>query len=275
MTLANKYISASTFIQPKVLASTSAFGHVPFFFWIISVLKPSKIVELGTMHGYSFFAFCQASELLSESAQCYAVDTWEGDLNTGRYGEDVYDSLNNHLLNNTWSKNAHLMRMSFDDAASKFENNSVDLIFIDGCHTYEAVKNDFLRWKDKMSPRGVMMFHDTQVEREGFGVKQFWNEISHDHPNIEFHHDHGLGVLLIGSEAPEILRELAAESVVVQDAIRLIYASVGKKYELQWEVRVATREVEKKRYEIELMRGSASWRLTAPLRRLHALFTTK
>jgi hypothetical protein len=267
----NKYLSPATFTQPRIITSTSAFGHVPFFFWLISILKPRSIVELGTMYGYSFFAFCQAAEALQPPADCYAVDTWEGDLNTGKYGEQVYANVQNYLSENFNLEHAHLLRMRFDEAAEKFAPGSVDLIFIDGCHTYEAVKEDFLTWKDKMSDRGVMMFHDTRVEAEGFGVKQFWNEVRVGKPHIEFHHDHGLGILFMGSEVPGILLDLAREPEPVSAGIRNAYATIGEKYQHQWDIRVLNRKLQQRDYEIELLRGSLSWKLTSPLRLIHSL----
>jgi len=262
----NRYLSPATFTQPRIIASTSAFGHVPFFYWLISALKPRSIVELGTMYGYSFFAFCQAVEGQDPPAVCYAVDTWEGDLNTGKYGEQVYVNVQNQLEENFKGANAHLLRMRFDEAAVKFAPGSVDLIFIDGCHTYEAVKEDFLTWKDKMSGRGVMMFHDTRVEGEGFGVKQFWNEVRAGKPHIEFHHDHGLGILFFGPEVLGILHDLAREPEPVLAEVRNAYAAIGEKYQHQWNLSVLARKLQQRDYEIKLMRKSLSWRLTAPLR---------
>ena len=81
---------------------------------------------------------------------------------------------------------SHLMRMEFDSALQQFTDASIDLLHIDGCHTYEAVRHDFEAWLPKLSDRGVVILHDTAERREGFGVWKFWAEISNRYPGFSF-----------------------------------------------------------------------------------------
>ena len=67
--------------------------------------------------------------------------------------------------------------MTFDEGATKFTDQSLDLIHIDGLHTYEAVKNDFLTWKNKLKEGGTLIFHDWNVQEKEFGVWKLWEEI--------------------------------------------------------------------------------------------------
>ena len=39
----------------------------------------------------------------------------------------------------------------------------IDFAFIDGCHSYEGIKNDFYNVLPHMNPNGIMAFHDTAV----------------------------------------------------------------------------------------------------------------
>jgi|GEM_PF-5459631 len=48
----------------------------------------------------------------------------------------------------------------------------------------EAVKHDFENWIKKMSNRGVILLHDTQVRRDEFGVWKLWEELSKKYPSL-------------------------------------------------------------------------------------------
>ncbi len=174
-------------------------GHLPFGRVIAKLAAPRILVELGTHTGNSFCAFCQAVEENKLPTHCYAVDTWEGDAHAGYYGEVIYENLQG-FIEGRFSGMASLLRTTFDKAKSNFEDGSIDLLHIDGLHTYEAVAHDFEYWKPKLSNRSVVLFHDTQVFDRGFGVYKLWRELAEEYPSFEFTHSHGLGVLVTGRE---------------------------------------------------------------------------
>ncbi|WP_342479224.1 class I SAM-dependent methyltransferase [Paenibacillus sp. FSL H7-0350] len=67
---------------------------------------------------------------------------------------------------------ASLLRMTFDEAVGTFEDNSIDLLHIDGLHTYEAIKHDYECWLPKLADNSVVLFHDITVRMDDFGVYQ-------------------------------------------------------------------------------------------------------
>ena len=71
---------------------------------------------------------------------------------------------------------------------------SVDLLHIDGLHTYEAVREDFQTWRPKLAPDAVVLFHDVHPDRR-YGSARYWKQLRRRHPHFEFMHDWGLGVL--------------------------------------------------------------------------------
>jgi hypothetical protein len=102
------------------------------------------------------------------------------------------------------------MRSAFADARGRFGAGDIDLLHIDGLHSYEAVSADFETWRDALSDRSVVLFHDTWMRERGFGVWRFWSEIKESYPTFEFFHGYGLGVLFFGSNLPAPLQHFIA-----------------------------------------------------------------
>src|SRR5918999_939994 len=82
--------------HPLRLAPSTWIQHVPFGMFLVDALRPGVIVELGTHYGVSYCAFCQAVKHLETETRCFAVDTWEGDSQTGFYGREVLVDLRRH-----------------------------------------------------------------------------------------------------------------------------------------------------------------------------------
>jgi GT2 family glycosyltransferase len=214
--------------QPGRLTDINSWHeHIPFAFWCIEALMPRVFVELGTHKGDSYCAFCQAVQRLSLSTTCYAVDTWMGDPHAGLYGEEVFESLRTYH-DARYGSFSRLLRATFDEASRHFSDHSIDLLHIDGLHTYEAVRHDFKTWFPKMSEVGVVLVHDINVRERDFGVWRFWEEVSRDYPNYSFIHGHGLGVLAVGKTVPDSLKELFSNAPSVVDTARKWFAYLGR-----------------------------------------------
>ena len=182
-------------------------GHIPFAFWLVKALRPGTLVELGTHSGNSYFAFCQAMAALHPAGRAYAVDTWAGDEHAGRYGEDVFAGVSAFNIEH-FRQFSTLLRATFDDARAYFPDQAVDLLHIDGLHSYDAVKHDFENWLPTLSSRGVAVFHDTNVRERDFGVWRLWQELAGRYPSFEFSHSNGLGILGVGADQSPRLRAL-------------------------------------------------------------------
>ena len=201
--------------------------HIPFAFAAIQILKPGVFVELGTNTGQSYCAFCQAVDMLGLDTACYAIDTWRGDEHTGPYSDEVLKDLHSHH-DALYGRFSTLIRKTFDEAVGNFPDGSIDFLHIDGLHTYEAVKHDFETWLPKMSTRGVILFHDTNVHERDFGVWRLWSEVKDNYPSFEFKFSAGLGVLGVGKEIPEGIKPLFEAKGEEAAAISKFFQSLGQ-----------------------------------------------
>jgi methyltransferase family protein/SEC-C motif-containing protein len=225
------FSSASLQIPDRMLASAWK-GHAPFAFWLIETHRPQVLVELGTHNGFSYFSFCQQIRRTGLAARATAIDTWRGDEQAGFYDESVFQNFRRyHDL--TYGDFSRFIRSTFDEALGQFTDGSIDLLHIDGRHRYEGVRHDYETWKPKLSSRAIVLFHDTQVRSNNFGVFKFWQEISELLPHFEFEHAHGLGVLGVGeaqrlADFPLFAKDLTDEKV---RAIRTNYARLGSLFD--------------------------------------------
>ncbi|WP_306150204.1 MULTISPECIES: rhamnan synthesis F family protein [unclassified Roseibium] len=194
-------------IPDRLVHPDSWAGHLPFAAWIMAVSEPRRFVELGVHTGNSYCTFAQAVAKYQLNTECFGIDHWFGDEQAGLYGEDVYADLKS-WHDPRFGHFSRLMRMSFAAGREQIEDGSVDLLHIDGLHTYEAVREDFETYLPKMSDRCIVLFHDTNVYREDFGVWQYFQEIKANYPTFEFLHSNGLGVAYTGSQPLENLDPL-------------------------------------------------------------------
>jgi hypothetical protein len=251
-------------------------GHIPFLQWLIAEMRPRTYVELGVHAGNSFCAAAEVLAALSPKGKAFAIDCWEGDHQAGYYQNDVFTDFKRHV-DVTFPDVVTVLRRRFAEAAPAFEAGSVDLLHIDGLHTYEAVSEDFLTWLPKMSTRGVILFHDIAERMGDFGVWKLWAEVAERYPSLSFDHNHGLGVLLTGPDVPQTVRDITGFTGQDRDLVKKIFEMHGGNVYRVAVAECGTRaESEAARADrlqqlVDAMESSQSWRLTKPLRAAKAL----
>ncbi len=289
------FISEASLWAPDFLTVSAWIEHAPFAFWLMDVHRPRLLVELGTHTGFSYFAFAQAVKRMGLKSRCVAVDAWKRDEHAGFSGEEVFNQLHDYNYRH-YGDFSELMRTTFDEAVQSFEDGSIDLLHIDGRHLYHGVKHDFEMWQHKLSERGVVLLHDTNVRVKDSGVCRLWDELKEIYPHFEFVQGHGLSVLGIGSALGDRLNDLfasAADEDVTRE-IREAYARLGSALEAKAELqkrraetargltdradlqnKLSQADADRGRLTLELARQRAelsdttrspSWRVTAPLR---------
>lgn len=222
------FVTEDTLKVPERLCQSTWLEHIPFCFWLTSELKPNFFVELGTYYGSSYFSVCQMIEQHQLTTRCFAIDTWKGDEQSGFYEDEVYNSVNSYNQKK-YSHFSTLIRSSFEQALPYFENNSIDMLHIDGYHTYEEVKNDFESWKPRLTQNAIVLFHDINVKEREFGVCKLWQELTPHYLNFEFLHGCGLGILALGSSYPEKIKALFNPGLPpnVKELIKKYFSRLG------------------------------------------------
>jgi predicted O-methyltransferase YrrM len=156
-------------------------GHRDFAESIVKILNPKIIVDLGVDWGYSSFCFANP-----DIGKVYAIDLFcpneYNNINTLEHVNNFKDAYN--------FSNLEFIQADFCDLAKSW-THEIDILHIDGWHSYEEVKRDFNTWSKFVSENGIILMHDT--EERSFGVKQFFNEIQL--PKFNFLHSSGLGVV--------------------------------------------------------------------------------
>jgi glycosyltransferase involved in cell wall biosynthesis len=240
-------------IPDRLTDVTSWHGHIPFAFWMIDALRPRILVELGTHKGDSYCAFAQAVDHLGLSTLCYAIDSWHGDQHAGFYGDEVFEDLRQYH-DPRYGRFSRLVRSTFDGASPQFADGTIDLLHIDGLHTYDAVKHDFDMWRARLSDRAVVLFHDVNVHESNFGVWRLWDELARDFPFFAFHHSHGLGVLAVGSEVARPIQRLTRYDEREAEQVRVFFARLGGELLLRTENAAAVHELVTAREQARLNR---------------------
>ena len=171
-------LARCAWLEPHNLSSPAPWaGHIPFAAWLMALMRPCTLVELGVYSGISYLSFCQVAMQRQIPLRAWGVDTWQGDAHAGSYDgaailrtlREQHDARYGHF--------STLLQKTFDEALADIADGSVDLLHIDGLHTYEAVRHDFESWLPKLSERAVVLFHDTAVRQGDFGMWQFWDEL--------------------------------------------------------------------------------------------------
>jgi hypothetical protein len=139
------------FSQPLRLAATAEVAHVSFAMTMVDLLRPRTIVELCTTDGILYCAFCQAVRELRLDARCFGIchgqptddDSKPDDAHTDwkRAHDDLYAGF------------SRLLTPLTTDGTDLFDQDSVDLLHLNGNLSYESARDEFAVWLPKLSSK--------------------------------------------------------------------------------------------------------------------------
>lgn len=126
------------------------------------------VVELGSFAGVS-------SELFAlHCSKLYCVDKWEPywEITQQEFmniAEQRFDSMTKNYTN------VVKLKMDTIDAADRFDDNSIDLIYIDNDHSSDRVKKELETWLPKIKDNGFISGHDINMPTVFNVVTQYFN----------------------------------------------------------------------------------------------------
>lgn len=181
---------------------------VPFL-EAMSVLNPRVIVEIGSASGGNLFLLCHGA---APDARVVSIDLPQGPFGGG------YPEWKATFLTSIMGQHQHvdLIRASShepetrDRLAGLLAGTPVDLLFIDGDHTYSGVKQDYETYAPFVRNGGWVVFHDIVHHETASGceVERLWQEVRDLGSCREFVKDYdqrrgGIGVLEVGDTRKE------------------------------------------------------------------------
>lgn len=139
------------------------FTYPNFYSSLVEKLQDeSKIVEVGSWRGRSACFLGVEIHNSGKKIDLHCVDTWLGSEEHIGYDILTNDGLFKEFLNNI-DKLSHIItpiRKKSLDAAQLYEDESLDVVFIDASHKYEDVKLDMIAWYPKVKKGGIFSGHD-------------------------------------------------------------------------------------------------------------------
>jgi predicted O-methyltransferase YrrM len=177
-------------------------GHGSFAAKLVKTFNPNVVVDLGVDYGFSTFSFAYP-----QIGKVYGIDWFQGDGHAGHRNtlEDV-TNLYQELTNRFGVSNIEFIKSDFAEAATTWDK-SIDILHIDGFHSYEAVKSDYENWIKFCTEESIILFHDTVYFSGTVGA--FFDELEGfklNRPN-----SFGLGVLTRSEKNYELIKRFIDE----------------------------------------------------------------
>lgn len=164
----------------------------PFAQWLVEIVKPKRILEIGSWKGGSTLLF---GRIVGADGFVVSIDLPLGRFGGADFGiteeaarvrdREISERLDGVIYNGCgrlWSIFASSHDAGALAGAVNSFRNPVDLVFIDGDHTLEGVRQDWEWYRWLVRPGGWVAFHDirdTPWQREtGCRVDILWEEIA-------------------------------------------------------------------------------------------------
>lgn len=182
------------------LPAATGLGHSAWLLHgLVRSLQPATCVEIGSATGWST---CHIALALRENVRgrLYAIDPHASTDWNDPGTVHTLPALRRNLQRCMVENYVEIIRAHSADAARDW-NRTIDLLFIDGDHSYPGVKRDWELFSPFLAPFGVAVFHDStwdlhEPTRPDMGVPRFLEELRcAGYPVITIDRDCGLSLV--------------------------------------------------------------------------------
>lgn len=150
---------------------------------LVRSMKPAVCVEVGSARGKSA-CFIGLALLRNAKGRLYAIDPHGGTDWNDTQSTDTFALITENVRRAGVADRVEIVRKVSADARADIPQ-PIDMLFIDGDHSYEGVKADWDLFSPLVSPFGVVVFHDTlwelapdaSLDRADMGVPRFVDEL--------------------------------------------------------------------------------------------------
>ena len=154
------------------------FNFSDFYVKIIKRFHKAHFVEVGGFLGASCCFMANLIKKSGKEIKFDVIDIWEdtGSVSQKKITRKLKKSIYEEFLENVrraGAQNINPIKMDSISASALYEDESLDFVFIDACHQYEAVSMDIKHWLPKIKPGGILAGHDFS----GPGVRKAVKEI--------------------------------------------------------------------------------------------------
>jgi predicted O-methyltransferase YrrM len=182
-----------------VIAPMQVRSEIEALLELLAKEPPRAILEIGTARGGTLFLLCHVA---SPDCTLISVDLPGGDFGGG------YPPAMTPLLTSFAQKEQVIDLIRADSHSHEtleeieriLDGRALDFLLIDGDHTYEGVRRDFMLYSPLVRRDGWIAFHDIVPGRPELcgGVPDFWNELKPSRTVRELVHDRNQGAYGIG-----------------------------------------------------------------------------
>jgi len=141
----------------------------------VSAFKPSRVVELGVLDGYSTYHIAEGIQRIKETQKWKppfdAYDLFEDYQYKHSSQQEVQDMLDNKGL----GEFVNLQKGDAFEVYKNYDNSKIDFMHVDISNTGDILRKFLELWHPKIAPRCIILFEGGSEERDNIEWMKKYN----------------------------------------------------------------------------------------------------